>query len=191
MMVKLYVPYFLMPGHICVYACWLFYVVTNSAEVIACYYTYLLNIMDADSVSHMLYCNHLITDDDFEAIIAAPSDSKMNSVILEYAREMDLFTLLNFTDLLIKMETQQSVGEALKKGSYVCTYCVHMHAHTLHIRTYRFLYQCEYLIYVLLFHLLVSHLALKSLNSSFAQSWSITHTSFLVNLNVCLKYLKY
>ena len=72
--------------------------------------------MDADSVSHMMYCNRLITDDDFEAIAAAPNDSKMNSVILEYARAMDLFTLLKFTDLLISIETQQSVGEALKKG---------------------------------------------------------------------------
>ena len=90
--------------------------------MIACYYTYLLNTMDADSVSHMMYCNHLITDVDYEAITAAPNDSKMNSVILEYARAMDLFTLLDFTDLLINIETQQSIGETLKKGSYVCTY---------------------------------------------------------------------
>ena len=96
------------------------YVVTNSAEVIGCYYTYLLNTMDADSVSHLMHCNHLITGDDYEAITAAPNDSKMNSVILEYARAMDWSTLFKFTDLLISIETQQSIGEAMKKGMYIC-----------------------------------------------------------------------
>ena len=115
------------------YACSLFYLVTNSAEVIGCYYTYLLNTMDADSVSHLMYCNHLITDDDYEAITAAPNDSKMNSVILEYARAMDWSTLFRFTDLLIGIETQQSIGEALKKGMYIY---VHMSV---------FLYCCRYL----------------------------------------------
>ena len=99
----------------------LFYAVTNSFEVIACYYTYLLNCMDADSISHMMYCNHLITDDDYEAITTAPIDSKMNSVILEYARAMDLFTLFKFTDLLINIETQKSIGNTLKIGT-LCTY---------------------------------------------------------------------
>ena len=80
--------------------------------------------MDADSVSHMMHCNHLITDDDYEAIIAAPNDSKMNSVILEYVRAMDLFTILKFTDLLINIETQRSVGEALKTGTYICIYVI-------------------------------------------------------------------
>ena len=100
----------------------LFYAVTNSFEVIACYYTYLLNCMDADSISHMMYCNHLITDDDYEAITTAPIDSKMNSVILEYARAMDLFTLFKFTDLLINIETQKSIGTTLKIGMYVHIY---------------------------------------------------------------------
>ena len=96
--------------------CELFCVVTNPSEVIACYYTYLLNYMDADSVSHMMHYTHLITDDDYEAITAAPNDSKMNMVILEYVRAMDLTALLKFADLLLNIETQQLVGKSLELG---------------------------------------------------------------------------
>ena len=70
--------------------------------------------MDADSVSHMMHCNHLITDDDYEAITAAPNDNMMNVVILEYVRAMDLPTLLKFADLLKVMETQKSISPSLK-----------------------------------------------------------------------------
>ena len=79
--------------------------------------------MDADSVSHMMHCSHLITDDDYEAITAAPNDSTMNIIILEYVRAMDLTMLLKFADLLIGIETLQSVGNNLKLGMcFLCTY---------------------------------------------------------------------
>ena len=76
--------------------------------------------MDADSVSHMMHCNHLITDDDYEAITAAPNDSMMNAVILQCVRAMDLPTLLNFADLLKVMETQKSIGNCLEFCTYIC-----------------------------------------------------------------------
>ena len=56
--------------------------------------------MDADSVSHMMHCEHLITDDDYEAIVAAPNDSKMNTVILQYIKKMDIIKLNSFCDIL-------------------------------------------------------------------------------------------
>ena len=76
--------------------------------------------MDADSVSHMMHCNHLITDDDYEAISAAPNDIMMNYVILQYVRAMDLPTLLKFMDLLKTIETQNSIASYLKFCEYVC-----------------------------------------------------------------------
>ena len=84
--------------------------------------------MDADSVSHMMHCNHLISDDDYEAITAAPNDSMMNAVILQYVRAMDLPMLLKFADLLKDMETrtQKSISAHLKFCTYVATYIVHV-----------------------------------------------------------------
>ena len=75
-----------------------------------------MNYMDADSVSHILHCNQLITDIDFKVITTAPSDSKMNTVILQYLRAMDPATLIKFADLLRDIETYQSVGDNLKLG---------------------------------------------------------------------------
>ena len=74
--------------------------------------------MDADSVSHMMQCKHLIANDDYEAITAAPNDRMMNVLVLEYVRVMDLPTLLKFADLLKSMETQQSIGCSLESGTY-------------------------------------------------------------------------
>ena len=98
--------------------------VKNSCEVIVNYYTYMANYMDADSVSHMMHCNHLITDDDFEAITAAPNDIKMNIVILEYIRAMDITNLLKFADLLKGIELHYSIGCNLKLGMEL-----HIHIH--------------------------------------------------------------
>ena len=78
--------------------------------------------MDADSVSHMMHCNHLITDDDYEAITAAPNDWMMNVLILEYIRVMDPPTLLKFVSLLENMETQRSIGCSLKSCMYITMY---------------------------------------------------------------------
>ena len=96
--------------------------VLDHTEVISYYYPYLLKHMDADSVSHMMHCKHLITDDDYEAITAAPNDSMMNAVILQYVRAMDLPTLLNFANLLKVMETQKSIGSCLEFCTYIRMY---------------------------------------------------------------------
>ena len=96
------------------------FTVSDHTEVISYYYPYLLKHMDADSVSHMMHCKHLITDDDYEAISAAPNDRMMNTVILEYVRAMDLPTLLKFANLLKAMETQRPIGSCLE-------YCMYIH----------------------------------------------------------------
>ena len=112
--------------------------VSHHIEVISYYYPYLLKHMDADSVSHMMHCNHLITDDDYEAITAAPNDSMMNEVILEYVRAMDLPTLLKFADLLRDVETQKSISTLLNFCTYVATYvyctCVCLYVRRLYFR---------------------------------------------------------
>ena len=71
--------------------------------------------MDADSVSHMMHSEHLITDSDYEAITAAPNDINMNRLLLQYVRAMDMPGLLKFCDLLKNLETQMYIGATLEK----------------------------------------------------------------------------
>ena len=89
------------------------YVVLDSSAVINHYYNYLEHHMDADSVSHMMHCEHLITDDDYEAITSAPNDIKINTVLLQYVRAMDMSQLIRFCDVLKGIESQKTIGELL------------------------------------------------------------------------------
>ena len=70
--------------------------------------------MDADSVSHMLHYKCLVTDDDFKAITSVPNDDKMNLVLLQYVRSMDLSSLFKFTEILKSIETQGNIGHHLE-----------------------------------------------------------------------------
>jgi len=70
--------------------------------------------MDADSVSHMMHCKHLITDDDYHVITSAPNDMKMNCIILQYVKLMDIPMLLEFCEILKMIESQNYIGEKLK-----------------------------------------------------------------------------
>ena len=92
------------------------YIVTVPSQVVNYYYTCLESHMDADSVSHMMHYKHLITDDDYEAITTAPNDSKMNTVILQYVRAMDINQLNKFCDVLKSIETQKNIGDCLSTG---------------------------------------------------------------------------
>ena len=67
--------------------------------------------MDADSVSHMMHCEHLITDDDYEVITAAPNDNKMNTLLLQYVRSMNVNQLSKFCDILKSIETHKIIGD--------------------------------------------------------------------------------
>ena len=75
--------------------------------------------MDADSVSHMMHSEQLITDSDYEVITAAPNDINMNRLLLQYVRAMNMPKLLKFCNLLKTIETQQCIGENLEKCTYV------------------------------------------------------------------------
>ena len=96
---------------------------SDSSAVINHYYNYLERHMDTDSVSHMMHYNHLITDDDYEAITTAPNDIKMNTVLLQYVRSMDMSQLFGFCDVLKNIESQKLIGDYLSdcKHTYVCT----------------------------------------------------------------------
>ena len=65
--------------------------------------------MDADSVSHMMHCEQLITDDDYEAITAAPNDNKMNTLLLQYVRSMNAGQLSRFNNILKSIETHKII----------------------------------------------------------------------------------
>ena len=73
--------------------------------------------MDADSVSHMMHCEHLMTDDDYEAITTAPNDSKMNILLLQYVRSMNVKQLSRFCDILKNIET---IHEIIRNCSSTC-----------------------------------------------------------------------
>ena len=70
--------------------------------------------MDADSVSHMMHYKYLITDDDFKAITAAPTDDTINLALLQYVRSMDLSSLFKFVEILQNIETHKSIGHHLE-----------------------------------------------------------------------------
>ena len=78
----------------------------DTSQVISHYYTSLENYMDADSVSHMMLCEHLITDDDYEAITAASNDSTMNILLLQYVRSMNTKQLSKFCDILTNIDSE-------------------------------------------------------------------------------------
>ena len=98
------------------------YVVSDPSQVVNYYYTYLESHLDADSVSHMMYYKHIVTADEYEAITAAPNDSKMNTVILQYVRAMNINQLKNLCDVLKSIETQKIIGDSLSTGKYQYTY---------------------------------------------------------------------
>ena len=83
----------------------------ETSQVVGHYYTSLENYMDADSVSHMMHCEHLITDDDYEAITAAPNDSKMNILLLQYVKSMNVTQLSRFCEILKSIETYKIIGD--------------------------------------------------------------------------------
>jgi len=65
--------------------------------------------MDADTVSHMMHCKHLITDDDYDVITSAPNDLKMNSLILQYLKLMGRDRLIKFCFVLKGIETRNEI----------------------------------------------------------------------------------
>ena len=87
------------------------FIASDTSQVVDHYYTSLENYMDADSVSHMMHCEHLITNDDYEAITAAPNDSKMNIVLLQYVRSMNVSQLSRFCEILKSIETHKIIGD--------------------------------------------------------------------------------
>ena len=88
------------------------YIASDNSQLISHhYYTCLENYMDADSVSHMMHCEHLITDDDYEAITAAPNDNRINILILQYMRSMNLTQMSRFCDILESIKTHNILNE--------------------------------------------------------------------------------
>ena len=71
--------------------------------------------MDADTVSHMMRSECLLTDSIYELITAAPNDINMNRLLLQYVRVMDMPSLLKFCDLLKNIEIQQCIVVKLEK----------------------------------------------------------------------------
>ena len=88
----------------------------STSQIIGYYYTYLVEHMDADSVSHLMHIKDLITDDDFEAISFSPNDMIMNCLLLQYVKLMTVSTLFKFCNLLQTIETQKYIFHVLTTG---------------------------------------------------------------------------
>ena len=95
----------------------------NPAQVFGYYYAFLVEHMDADSVSHLMLTNNFITDDEFEAISSAPNDVKMNCLLLQFMKLMKVSTLMKFYQLLQKLETQKNVCDVLLCGKQHFYWC--------------------------------------------------------------------
>ena len=87
--------------------------------------------MDANSVSHMMHSEHLISDSDYEAITAAPTDINMNCLLLQYVRAMDVPDLFKFSNLLKSIDTHHCIGVNLEKCMYVSHRIVSLHVSKL------------------------------------------------------------
>ena len=85
------------------------------SQVINDYYSYLESYMDADTVSHMMRSESLITDKIYELIKAAPNDININRLLLQCVRAMDMPGLLKFCNLLKNIEIQHCSGVTLEK----------------------------------------------------------------------------
>ena len=72
--------------------------------------------MDADSVCHMMHCKHLITDDVYDVITSAPNDMKMNCLILQYVKMMDMSQLQIFCSMLKEIASQENLQKNLQIG---------------------------------------------------------------------------
>ena len=72
--------------------------------------------MDADSVSHMMHCEHLITNEDYEVINVAPNDNKMNTLLLQYVRSMNMSQLSRFCDILKSIESHKIIWDCSSTG---------------------------------------------------------------------------
>ena len=91
----------------------------DTSQVISHWYTSLENYMDADSISHMMLCEHLITDDDYEAITAAPNDYKMNTLLLQYVRSMNAKQLSKFCDILKTIDSHKIIRDCSSRCKYL------------------------------------------------------------------------
>ena len=97
---------------------------TSPSQIISHYYTYLESHLDADSVSNMMHHENLLSDEDYDVITSAPTDMKMNCLLLHYIKMMNISKLQQFCKILNEIETQRHIGKSLEtcKCLYVCTH---------------------------------------------------------------------
>ena len=132
----------------------------DTSQVISHCYTSLQNYMDADSVSHMMLCENLITDDDYEAITAAPNDYKMNTLLVQYVRSMNAKQLSKFCDILKTVDSHKIIKD--------CS-------------------SCKYLVYVFIKLLIINVISQGLFMHAYVTIWfchyhllnALTHTFFL------------
>ena len=77
--------------------------------------------MDADSVSHLMYTENLITDDEFEVISTAPNDIAMNSLLLQFLKIMKVSKVYS---LFEKIESQKYACYILSDGKHFLKYVI-------------------------------------------------------------------
>ena len=92
------------------------------------YYQYLVENMDADSVSHLMTSKKLLTKADVKIINRFFDNRYRNGLILKHIMLMSTAELFCFCEVLLDMEHQYYIGTLLINGNVYLH--AHMHAHT-------------------------------------------------------------
>ena len=88
------------------------------------YHKFLERFMDAESVGKLMVSKELISNDDLDAVIGAPSDYMRNSYLLEHVEQLDSSGMHTFFALLQQSGAvvNKLIGDYCLKGMLMATY---------------------------------------------------------------------
>ena len=92
----------------------LFCYIATVKDFINHYYDYLSVNMDAEVVTQLMVSQQLLSED---IVMAASSDYQKNCLILQQVRQMNVQSLVSFSELLLTNDIQKHIGNILIQGS--------------------------------------------------------------------------
>jgi len=75
--------------------------------------------MDSDSISHVMVCKQLLTDDDMEVINKCSTNSQRNALLLDHVLHMSASELFAFRDIVQELDHQHYIITVLSSGMYI------------------------------------------------------------------------
>ena len=94
------------------------------------YYDYLSVNMDAKVVTQLMVSQQLLSED---IVVEASSDYQKNCLILQQVRQMNVRSLISFSELLMTSDIHKHIGTFLMQGMHNIhtTQPIHTFIHTL------------------------------------------------------------